>query len=79
MMKLGIKQLYIDKEIKSVKGKFEAEDYSAFFSNKFNVTKQPPLFIRCYRILNILKEFDPSYYDHLSSKSIEPPVLFLYI
>jgi hypothetical protein len=78
-MKLGIKQLYIDKEVKIVKGIPETENYSAFFSSKFNITKQPPFFVRCYRILSILKEFDSGYYEHLSSKSIEPPILFLYV
>lgn len=76
-MKLGIKHLYIDKEIKFVKGRAEVEDYSVFFSTKFNVSKYPQFYARCYRLFTIMKDMDPGLYENLASKSVEPPVLFL--
>lgn len=78
IMKLGVKQLYVEKEVKIVKGRPEPEDYSVFFSSKFNAGKQPAFYVRCYRILSALKEADSALYDNLLSKSIEPPVLLLH-
>jgi len=78
IMKLGIKQLYIDKEIKLVKNRSELEDYSIFFSTKFNPMKHTPFYGRCYRILALMKELDTELYENLNKKDIEPPILFLY-
>eukprot|EP00826_Nyctotherus_ovalis_P057175 TRINITY_DN7809_c0_g2_i6.p1 TRINITY_DN7809_c0_g2~~TRINITY_DN7809_c0_g2_i6.p1 ORF type:complete len:377 (+),score=109.15 TRINITY_DN7809_c0_g2_i6:581-1711(+) len=77
IMKLGVKQLYIEKEVKITKGRPEAEDYSVFFSTEFNVSKQPSFYVRCYRIIFMLREADSALYDNLLPKSIEPPVLLL--
>lgn len=77
IMKLGVKQLYVDRDIKLVKGRPEVEDYGIFFSAKFNPTKHTPFYARCYRLLAIMKEVDPELYENLADKLIEPPILFL--
>ena len=79
MMKLGIKQLYIDNQVKVVKGKPMVEENEVFFASTINVSKYTFFYIRCYRIFAMmLKELDPSLYDNLYKKRIEPPMFFLY-
>ena len=79
-MKLGIKNTYIDIEAKFIKGKFIMEDYTIFFYSKIDTSKYTFLYIRSYRIISIiLKELDPELYYSLKEKSIEPPILLVYI
>jgi hypothetical protein len=78
IMKLGVKQLYINKDIKIIKGRSELEDYGIFFYTKFNPVKHTPFYGRCYRMLALMKELDISFYENLNEKQIEPPILFLY-
>jgi len=78
IMKLGIKQLYIDNQIKLTK-KSPTEDNEIFYKSTIEVNKFSHFYIRCYRIFAILlKELDPSFYESLARKKMEPPMIFLY-
>lgn len=78
IMKLGVKNTYIDTEARLMKGRFMMEDNSVFFAPEINVSKYTFLYVRCFRMLSvILKTVDPELFESLREKAIEPPMLFM--
>jgi hypothetical protein len=79
IMKLGVKQLYMEHQAKLVRGKPEIEDSGLFFAPTMNVSQYSFLYVRSYRILSVLlKKLDNALYENLHRKRLDPPIIFLY-
>lgn len=78
LMKLGVKQLYMDHQTRVVRGKAEVEDNNLFFAPSMNVSQYSFFYVRCYRIVSLLlKKLDGSLYEALHRKQFEPRIIFL--
>eukprot|EP00831_Metopus_contortus_P079987 TRINITY_DN8072_c0_g2_i3.p1 TRINITY_DN8072_c0_g2~~TRINITY_DN8072_c0_g2_i3.p1 ORF type:complete len:467 (+),score=100.00 TRINITY_DN8072_c0_g2_i3:90-1403(+) len=78
LMKIGVKQMYLDHESKPGKGKPLGSENEVFFSTKIDVKKFSPFYIRSFRIFCILlNKLDPELYNNLLRKRLEPPMYLL--